>query len=143
MVCSLVGARTHRIRRILYVQDCPKARVYEISPSRCFSRENARTLDLFALHFVRFSSRKSALPVCTAHDFLGGNLHVFRLESAGVVWGEKNPRAYELNASARYSTTSAVISPVCRRWCQGSKRGDNSKNFRANAGAASFLLLRV
>lgn len=60
----------------VYYGDCPKARVYEISRLRRCSRcslslshshspssllaENAKTLDLFALHFARFSSRKSA-----------------------------------------------------------------------------------
>lgn len=90
MVCSLMGARTHRIRYILYT--CRIAQKHGFTRfrlpqplSRCFSRENARTLDLFALHFVRFSSRKSALLVRTAHGFLSENLHVFRLESAGVV----------------------------------------------------------
>lgn len=104
MVCSSVLARVSYIRLECRTPGLPESTgVYEISRSTPFSRcfrgdAFASTLDLFALHFARFSSRKSTSAPPTRRDgsrratrypaFLrrgarrgGENLHAFRRES--------------------------------------------------------------
>lgn len=190
IVCSFVYARA-RVSRI-YGKYCTpglleSTGVYEISPSTPFSRcfrgdAFASTLDLFALHFARFSSRKSAsaspstrrlAPRATrsfclpppwrrkfACVFVGKAKH-----AAAAIWG-KILRSLA-STTSRFATASvnvlhpspfpsppfayilqralsSYISPRLSKVMSREQRGDNSKNFRANIGAASsHLLLRA
>jgi len=101
----------------------PKARVYEISPlslslSLSVFLVRVETLDLFALHFARFSSRKSAsacrLPArATRCRFPprrgGGDLHASRaVKARGSLDNSKKNSSLVLGATKRTFETITV-----------------------------------